>query len=125
MSSAIRGIPKRRGRPKTTGKGTPVMVRLQRAQLTAVDAWIVRQGEPPPSRPEALRRLAEMGLISDKSSRPMPKKAAGKAQAIAEKALDGLKDKFAPPGEQQRRKERLLKGPPEFRDLTRGKRRRS
>ena len=50
------------GRP-ATGKGTPVMVRLQPDQLAALDAWIASQPKPL-SRPEALRRLAGRGLPS-------------------------------------------------------------
>jgi len=54
---------KRRG-PAPTGKGTPVMVRLQPDMLSEVDAFIERQPDPKPSRPEAVRRLAAEGLIS-------------------------------------------------------------
>lgn len=50
--------PKKRG-PKPTGKGTPIQVRLQPEQLAALDAWIVDQEEPRPSRPEAIRRILE------------------------------------------------------------------
>lgn len=50
--------PKKRG-PKPTGKGTPIQVRLQPEQLAALDAWIVGQEEPRPSRPEAIRRILE------------------------------------------------------------------
>lgn len=70
MSRSIRDIkksvakgPKRPkiGRPKTTGTGTPTLVRLNDQQLAAIDAWIAGQdGEI--SRPEAIRRLIELGL---------------------------------------------------------------
>ena len=77
MKRSIRDIPKKRGRPVTTGKGTGLMVRLHAGQLALIDAWIVRQGEPPPSRPEALRRLAEIGLSADATSagKEKPKRA--------------------------------------------------
>ena len=51
---------KRRG-PKPTGKGTPIMVRLQPTPLANVDAWAASQ-EDNPSRPEAIRRLIEIAL---------------------------------------------------------------
>jgi hypothetical protein len=53
---------KRRGRPVTTGKGTLIGVRLLDEPLSALDAWISRQKEPELSRPEAIRRLVELGL---------------------------------------------------------------
>jgi hypothetical protein len=56
-------IPKKRG-PKPTGQGTPVMVRLQPHQLEALDRWIEAQPEPRLTRPEALRRLADLGLAN-------------------------------------------------------------
>jgi hypothetical protein len=59
---------KRRG-PPATGKGTPIVVRLQPDQLAALDAYIARQPEPKPSRPEAIRRVM-MGAISRKPDWP-------------------------------------------------------
>jgi hypothetical protein len=51
---------KRRG-PEPTGKGAPILVRMQPDALAKLDAWAAKQdGEP--SRPEAIRRLVEMGL---------------------------------------------------------------
>jgi len=62
MGKSIRDIAKkRRGRPKTTGLGTGILVRMH-DQLGALDAWIERQREPGLSRPEAIRRLVEIGL---------------------------------------------------------------
>lgn len=58
---SIGGATKKRGRP-ATGKGEPVNVRLQPEHLTALDAWITRQPEPKPSRPEAIRALVGMAL---------------------------------------------------------------
>ena len=65
MKPSIRDTAKKRGRPKTTGPGTGVMVRLQPDAIAALDAWIARQDEPP-SRPEAIRRLVELGLKARK-----------------------------------------------------------
>ena len=58
MATSIRVIPKKRGRPVTTGKGTLIGVRLQSRELAELDHWAARQGDEP-SRPEAVRRLIE------------------------------------------------------------------
>jgi hypothetical protein len=63
MATSIRVITKkRRGRPVTTGKGTLIGVRLLDEPLAELDAWIARQEQPDLSRPEAIRRLVEIGL---------------------------------------------------------------
>ena len=46
----------------TTGKGTLIGVRLLDEPLAELDAWIARQEQPDLSRPEAIRRLVEIGL---------------------------------------------------------------
>jgi hypothetical protein len=66
MSRSIRDIPKRGpGRPSTGGRREGVMVRLEPDQIAALDAWIKKQAEPP-TRPEAIRRLVEIGLKAKK-----------------------------------------------------------
>lgn len=50
----------RRKRPPQAGE--LIGVRLQPDALARLDAWIAAQPDPKPSRPEALRRLAELGL---------------------------------------------------------------
>ena len=49
------------GRPKTTGPGQPQVVRMHDEQIAEIDNWIVEQGAAI-SRPEAIRRLVEIGL---------------------------------------------------------------
>jgi hypothetical protein len=62
MGRSIRDIAKKtRGRPKSTGLGTGILVRMH-DQLDALDAWISKQDNPKPTRPEAIRRLVELGL---------------------------------------------------------------
>jgi hypothetical protein len=61
MAKSIRDIKKRRGRPKSTGSGYPQLVRLHDAQIKAIDGWAKAQDDEP-SRPEAIRRLVEIGL---------------------------------------------------------------
>jgi hypothetical protein len=51
------------GRPKTTGPGQPQVVRMHDVQVASIDAWIAKQGVAI-SRPEAIRRLVELGLKS-------------------------------------------------------------
>ena len=58
-------MPKRgrkRPGPKPTGKGQPILVRIQPTQLAALDAWIKAQPTPNPTRPEAIRALMGLGL---------------------------------------------------------------
>ena len=63
MGKSIRDIAKKkRGRPKSTGLGTGILVRMH-DQLEALDAWIMKQAEPM-TRPEAIRQLIERGLQS-------------------------------------------------------------
>jgi hypothetical protein len=62
MAKSIRDIAKKkRGRPRTTGLGTGILVRMHGPELNALDAWISKQREVG-SRPEAIRRLVELGL---------------------------------------------------------------
>jgi hypothetical protein len=64
MAKLIRDIKKKIGRPKTTGSGTPQLVRMHDAQLAAIDAW--REKHDVATRPEAIRRLVELGLKTKK-----------------------------------------------------------
>ena len=52
--------PRKRG-PKPTGKGVPIQVRMQPDELAKLDKWRVKIVDEP-SRPEAIRRLVELGL---------------------------------------------------------------
>jgi metal-responsive CopG/Arc/MetJ family transcriptional regulator len=51
---------KKRG-PPPTGKGVPILVRLQPPLLADVDQWIAKQ-DIPFTRPEAIRRLIDSAL---------------------------------------------------------------
>ena len=55
-------IAKKKRGPPPTGKGEPVVVRMQPQLLATLDAWIGKPKPPFPSRPEAVRRLVELGL---------------------------------------------------------------
>jgi len=61
---------KKRGRPSlyegSEGKGAPLIgLRLPPAELAAIDGWISKQKEQL-SRPQAIRRLVEIGLKAKK-----------------------------------------------------------
>jgi hypothetical protein len=58
-------ITKKKRGPAATGIGTLVGVRLQPDDLAAVDAWRDEQDDAP-TRPEAIRRLVEIGLKARK-----------------------------------------------------------
>ncbi len=64
---------KRKGRPPGSAFENAIPVRLTTAQLSALDAWIVSQPDPKPSRSEAFRRalsdwLTGLGLLKDEIS---------------------------------------------------------
>jgi hypothetical protein len=58
---SIRVTKKSRGRPKTTGTGVQIGMRWQTPELTLIDDWIGKHA-PDLSRPEAIRRLVDLGL---------------------------------------------------------------
>jgi hypothetical protein len=94
-------------------------VRVDRAFLRRLDAWRRRQIKMP-SRPEALRRLAERALASTPTSgRPGARAGAAKAAAMAGKEIDRLGDTGATEEERQVRKRRIVQGPREFREMRR------
>jgi hypothetical protein len=64
---------KKRRWTQSGGTGTPVMVRFQPELLEALDAWCAEQLTRP-SRPEAVRRIIEMGLKREATERRRPKK---------------------------------------------------
>ena len=107
---------KKRG-PPPSGKGKPILVRLQPPQLAALDAWIAEQ-EGALSRPQAIRRLVESGLASGTAApRQRSKESKRKAAELAGQEIDRLGDDGLTGEEKATRKRRLIKGPREFRDV--------
>jgi Arc/MetJ-type ribon-helix-helix transcriptional regulator len=92
-------------------------VRVQPDLLMSLDEWIENQRERR-SRPEAIRELLER-VLRHRHPRLAggPHKGASLARQLAAKAVDGASDASATDEERQRRKRRILKGPPEFRDM--------
>jgi hypothetical protein len=115
MAKSIIDNSKSRGRPKTTGSGTLVGVRMVDEPLKALDDWIECQRDPDFSRPEAIRRL--VGLAGATTGRPKKAPTSSKSSELAAAAIDKLADETAPADEQAARKRRLLKGPEEFQGL--------
>jgi hypothetical protein len=68
MPKSIRDIAKKRGRPKTTGLGEGVLVRLHDPLLSGLDEWRATQ-EGNPSRPEAIRRMIEIVLSATQGTK--------------------------------------------------------
>ena len=70
------------------------------------------------SRPDAIRRLAEAGLLrAPRPTRQAGTKPALKASEMAAQVIDNIVDKSVTDDERASRKRRLLKGPKEFRDM--------
>jgi hypothetical protein len=51
--------------PPPTGRGTPIVVRMQPPDLSALDEWAATQTDKP-SRPEAVRRLLAQALKEER-----------------------------------------------------------
>ena len=81
----------------------------------AVVKWAERQpGNPTLS--QAVRRLVDLGLTVKITGKGNPTQRA-RAKQLAGGAIDILTDAKAAPDDQVNRKQRLLKGPEEFREL--------
>jgi hypothetical protein len=89
---------------------------LESDQFDNLDDWIAKQKEPALSRPEAIRRLVEIGLGRVKVARAQKRSDSPTARDLAAVQIDRLADSGAPAEEQASRKRHLLKGPEEFRD---------
>ena len=75
------------------------MVRLESDQFEALDAWSAKQ-KPAPSRPEAIRRLVEIGLTVKTPTRPVS--APVRALRARELAVETIKQERATPPLRQR-----------------------
>jgi len=110
---------KKRAAPRTD-KGKLIALRLQPGLLARVDRWAASQTDDP-SRPEAIRRLVGLGLAIAPLAGVRTEKAAQAAE-MASQELDRLGDSSATDEERQLRKRRLIKGPKEFQDVRRNRR---
>jgi hypothetical protein len=102
------------GRPKVGA--ILIGVRVAPADVATLDAWI-KKNAPDLSRPEAIRRLVELGLKFKAPVRTASKTGRRlRAQELATKAIERIIDPAAPPNERAQRRRRLTKGPSEFRE---------
>jgi metal-responsive CopG/Arc/MetJ family transcriptional regulator len=93
-----------------------VGVRLPPEMIKQIDTWAKRQGVA--SRSEAIRRLVDQSLVAaTQQPRGGIHKGASKASEWAGQELDRRVDHSLPAEEQERRKNRLTKGPKEFRNM--------
>lgn len=97
------------------------MVRLQPEHLAALDAWIARQPEPRPSRPEAIRRLVHdnlraYGYSSGSAGR---RSSATGAKKSAEASVDQALKRVDATDEAKEQRKRRLTGVPS--DVVRGR----
>ena len=117
---SISNIGKKRSRGRPATDATPILVRVQPTQLAGMDTWIENQA-PGLTRPEAIRRLIEIGLArsppSERLTGARQLASASKAKELAGETIDRLVDPTAPDEEKAIRKRRLLKGPEEFREV--------
>jgi hypothetical protein len=118
MAQSIKDIPKKKlGRPSTGGRREGVMVRLEADQFEALDAWSAQQ-KPVPSRPEAIRRLFELGLtVKAPAEAGTNQVRQQRARELAVDAIDKMGDSAASSEERAQRRRRLTKGPEEFREV--------
>jgi Arc/MetJ-type ribon-helix-helix transcriptional regulator len=106
---------KKRGRP-AAGKHQLVGVRLPDATIRRIGAWAKREGIA--SRSDAIRRLLGQSLVTvTQPSRRRRYKGASKAREWAGQEIDRRANQSLPAEEQERRKDRLTKGPGEFREM--------
>jgi hypothetical protein len=96
--------------------GTLIGVGLLDEPLAALDDRIA-QREADLSRPEAVRRLVEIGLTVKSRPKQISTGRARKADAMAGKHLDRVADQSASADERASRKIDLFKGPEEFRGV--------
>ena len=83
----------------------------------AVDAWADKQDDQP-GRSEAIRRLVELGLKVKTRAKTVAKPGRRtRARELATEAIEKISDPAAPPEERDQRRQRLTKGPAEFRGV--------
>ena len=106
---------KRIGRPPVGA--ILIGVRVPPADVAVLDAWITKN-EPEMSRPEAIRRLVELGLtVKTAKAKQAPGARADRAKELAGRAIDQISDTSARPEERASRGHRLMGGPEEFGDV--------
>src|SRR6267378_1328933 len=114
MKKSINDNRKTRGRP-ATGTAPLVGVRMTEEFQDAIKAWAKKQSDNPPLA-AAIRRLVELGLAGTKKFAAPSQQTRAKAKKFAAEQIDRMGNSTATAEEQASRKQRLLKGPEEFRE---------
>jgi hypothetical protein len=116
MSKSTRVIMKT-AKKRAEVTGDLVGVRVQPDMAKQLDDWRRKQDDLP-GRPEAIRRLVELGLEAQAPTKLIRRSTPNKLRAaeLATKEIDGMVDPSAKPEERAQRRRRLTKGPAEFRD---------
>jgi hypothetical protein len=91
-------------------------MRWQDPDIEMIDDWIQTQKQPF-TRPEAIRRLVELGLTVKRAAKQPSREGAHRAKELAAKAIDKMGDPTVHPDEHAQRRRRLTKGPEEFREV--------
>ena len=109
---------KKRGRPVSTGTGTLIGVRFTDDKLAELDRWIAEQDDTL-TRPEAIRRLAEIGFeVSKREQLKLPSQTtADRAAELATNVIESRLAADATAEEREIRKRRLVKGPSTFQGI--------
>jgi hypothetical protein len=89
---------------------------VHKAFLTALDQWR-KQQQDQPSRPNAIRQLAEISLAKISQQPRVRRRPGPAANDMAARVIDALADQSTLPENLASRKRRLLKGPKEFRTM--------
>jgi hypothetical protein len=101
--------------PKPKSFPNKVLIGFSDDHLKALDQWRRKQ-EDMPTRSEAIRRLVEIGLAGAKKFAAPSQQTRAKAKKFAAEQIDRMGNSTATAEEQASRKQRLLKGPEEFRE---------
>ena len=113
MKKSIKVAPKGRGRPATGGRHPHMAARMPSELIAEVEAWATANGT---SRSEAIRRLVELGLTVKMSAKQPSSLKSARAKELATKTIEKIIDPTAQPEERTQRRQRLTKGPAEFRE---------
>ena len=104
---------RKRGRP-ATAQDSFVGTRLPEPLLAEIAKWAEKNNAT--SRSEAIRRLVEIGLQYDGQERPFDANRGARAKQLAGTQIDKMGDASATDDERAERKQRLTRGPSEFRE---------
>jgi hypothetical protein len=107
---------------RATVTGDLVGVRVQPEMAKQLDDWR-REQEDLPGRPEAIRRLVEIGLSKPALNEPRvlstAQQGAARAAELAVDTIDNRMDPTASQEDRKVRKRKLVEGPSAFETLTR------